>query len=214
MKTWTDEQLRDAVAQSRNVSQTLRLLGLRPVGANYDTIRRSVAELGIDTRHFVRRNRATASEAALREAVAAAANRTEAMELLRWPMTTASRRRLAEMIALYEVDVSHFRLTAWNKGMRLGSTGRPLTEYLVVGSTCKSSWLRQRLVEEGIFEPECATCGNATWQGRPIPLELEHKNGNRNDNRLENLELLCPNCHALTPTYRGRNIGGYSQETA
>ena len=67
---------------------------------------------------------------------------------------------------------------------------------------------------ERIFEPECATCGNTTWQGCPVPLELEHRNGNRYDNRIENLELLCPNCHALTPTYRGRNIGGYHQDTA
>jgi len=45
----------------------------------------------------------------------------------------------------------------------------------------------------------------AEWLGQPIPLELEHANGDRTDNRLEKLSLLCPNCHALTPTYRGRN---------
>ena len=45
-----------------------------------------------------------------------------------------------------------------------------------------------------------------TWMGEPIPLELEHINGNHLDNRLENLTILCPNCHALTPTYRGKNI--------
>jgi hypothetical protein len=129
------------------------------------------------------------------------------MTLLEWPLTTASRRRLAEMIALYDIDASHFRQTAWNKGLRTGSIGRPLSEYLVVGSTCKSSWLRLRLVEEGIFDPQCAVCAGSVWQGQPIPLELEHRNGDRRDNRLENLALLCPNCHALTATYRGRNIG-------
>jgi hypothetical protein len=214
MKRWTDEQLRDAVAQSRSISQTLRLLGLRPVGGNYDTIRRIVAELGLDTRHFVRRNRATATEAVLREAVASASTRTEAMSLLGWPSSSGSRRRLAEMVALYNVDTSHFRQAAWNKGMRFGSSGRPLSEHLVDGSTCKSSWLRLRLVEENILDPECAACGGRTWHGHPIPLELDHKNGDRRDNRLENLALLCPNCHALTPTYRGRNIGRYDGRLA
>jgi hypothetical protein len=214
MKRWTDEQLREAVAQSRNVSQTLRLLGLRPVGGNYDTIRRRISALSIDTRHWVRRNRVTASEATLRAAVAVATTRAQAIVLLGWPPTTASRRRLAEMIALYSVDTSHFRQVAWNKGMHSGGTARPLQEYLVLGGTSTSSRLRRRLIEEGIFDPECATCGGRTWQGRPMPLELEHKKGNRYDNRIENLALLCPNCHALTPTYRGRNIGGYDAVTA
>ena len=50
-------------------------------------------------------------------------------------------------------------------------------------------------------------CHLASWNGRPIPLELDHVNGRRTDNRLDNLRILCPNCHAQTDTYRGRNIG-------
>ena len=53
----------------------------------------------------------------------------------------------------------------------------------------------------------CARCGFAEWQGQPIPLELEHKDGDASNNDPSNLEVLCPNCHGLTPTWKGRNRG-------
>jgi 5-methylcytosine-specific restriction endonuclease McrA len=57
----------------------------------------------------------------------------------------------------------------------------------------------------GVFEWVCNKCGGTEWQGQSIPLELEHRDGNPSNNQLDNVELLCPNCHAQTPTYRSRN---------
>lgn len=80
----------------------------------------------------------------------------------------------------------------------------PLAEVMVENSTYKTSNLRRRLLREGVKAHCCERCRRTEWEGEPIPLELEHINGVANDHRLENLLLLCPNCHALTPTWRGR----------
>lgn len=69
--------------------------------------------------------------------------------------------------------------------------------------TCK---LKDRLVEYGFREMKCEICGNIEWQGKPIPLQTHHINGNHKDNRVENLQILCPNCHAQTDNYCGKNI--------
>ena len=84
---------------------------------------------------------------------------------------------------------------------------RPLSDLLVRGRFVGSSFLRRRMLAEGLLPRRCSSCLLTEWQGQPVPLELDHVSGDRYDNRLENLRLLCPNCHAQTPTYRGRNIG-------
>ena len=87
---------------------------------------------------------------------------------------------------------------------RGGIVPKSLEEVMIENSTYSRWHLRNRLINSGILEPKCARCGISEWFGQPISLELEHINGVHNDHRLENLELLCPNCHSLTPTWRGR----------
>jgi hypothetical protein len=104
------------------------------------------------------------------------------------------------------LDTSHFKGQAWNKGKILGPK-KPVEELLVIDRKhpYQSFKLKNRLLQEGIKIHQCECCGIAEWQGKPTPLELDHINGINYDNRLENLRLLCPNCHAQTDTYRGRN---------
>jgi hypothetical protein len=65
--------------------------------------------------------------------------------------------------------------------------------------------LKQRLLAEGLKSDRCERCGIDEWRGRRLSIVLHHVNGDPSDNRLENLQLLCPNCHALTPNFSGRN---------
>jgi 5-methylcytosine-specific restriction endonuclease McrA len=113
-------------------------------------------------------------------------------------------RRIAEL----GLDTSHMLGQAWLRGRTNPHVRRrSLDEMLVLGGRVYTNDLKKRLIREGIKEAKCECCGLTEWNGQPIPLELDHINGRRDDNRLENLQLLCPNCHAQTPTYRGRNIG-------
>lgn len=79
----------------------------------------------------------------------------------------------------------------------------PLGELL---ATSKSgATIKRRLLRAGILENRCDDCGLTEWRGRPISIQLDHRNGIRNDNRLENLRMLCPNCHSQTETFGTRN---------
>jgi Zn finger protein HypA/HybF involved in hydrogenase expression len=88
----------------------------------------------------------------------------------------------------------------------------PLSEIMVEYSTYQSSKLKIRLFNENIKEKRCECCNLTEWLSNPIPLELHHVNGVKTDHRLENLQIVCPNCHAQTDNYRGRNINLSAQE--
>jgi len=106
------------------------------------------------------------------------------------------------------IDTSHFTGKGWSFGKKISYENRklPLNLILVENSSYSSSnHLKKRLLKEGLKKHQCETCNNTTWNGFKIPLELEHCNGDNTDNRIENLKVLCPNCHAQTPFYRGKN---------
>lgn len=112
----------------------------------------------------------------------------------------------ARLTAL-QVPIEHFTGSAWNKGLRgIGKPRRTLEDILVRGSAFQSFKLKKRLFLAGLKQPQCEECGWAkiAKDGR-IPVELDHINGDHSDNRIENLRILCPNCHSLQATHRGKN---------
>lgn len=114
---------------------------------------------------------------------------------------------VSHWIAAWELDTSHFTGKAW-VGTRpdrlLPGQKYTLKTIFCENSTYPTSRLLPILLREGLRERRCEGCGLTEWQGDPIPIETDHINGINTDHRIENLRLLCPNCHALTPTWRGR----------
>lgn len=111
---------------------------------------------------------------------------------------------LHNVISKYEIDTSHFTGQGWNVGLKFKpNPSQPLEEILTENSNYQSFKLKNRLFNEGYKEKVCECCGLTHWLGKEIPLELHHINGVITDNRLDNLMILCPNCHAQTTNYRG-----------
>ena len=150
-RSWTTNQLKDAVKNSFSLRQVIAKLNLVEAGGNYDQIKRYIKENNLNS--------------------------------------------------------GHFKGKAWNKGMRgIGKPIHSLEKILTKRSTYQSYKLKKRLFRANLKSPTCEMCGWAqqALDGR-LPLELDHINGDRHDNRLENLRILCPNCHSLQSTHRGRN---------
>ena len=152
VRKYTEDMLREAVAQSESFAGVLRYLGIVQAGGSHVHISRTIKRFGIDTKHFSGQ--------------------------------------------------------AWRRGRASERRKRP-SELLVLGEPgsprINGERLRRALLALGA-PYVCANCGNGgTWLLRPITLHVDHINGKYWDNRPENLRFLCPNCHAQTPTYAGKN---------
>lgn len=234
-RSWTDAQLRQAVAASTTFKEVHQQLGLKQGGGSHSAVRLRIAELGLDISHFEPRRRTAnprrppgerASPARggyleridpveLAKAVAASTSIRQTLDRLAIGINGSTYAAVKRAMQRHGIDSSHFRGQGWARGLRgkPRTSGRSLEEVLVRDSPITSTTtLRKRLLNAGMKEHRCEKCWRTEWEGHPIPLQLDHINGDRRDNRLDNLRLLCPNCHSQTETWCGRNHGRYPSD--
>lgn len=177
-------------------------------------MRGHITRLGLDVAHLPRmvegrvRPRRSWSDGDLRLAVLQSSSVAEVLRRLGYAPSGGMHRFIKLHIGRLGLSTEHFLGQGWSRGRPAvhGFKARPLEEILVRRSSYTNTGnLRRRLIAEGLKKPRCEWCGLDTWLGRKLPLHLDHVNGDPSDNRLENLRILCPNCHALTDTWCGAN---------
>ena len=146
------------------------------------------------------------TEEKLRVAVKNSISIAEVLKNLEMSVTTANYRSFHKAVKTYDLDTEHFLGRAHLKGESHAHLFKSLETILVKDSDylC-TSHLKKRLLDKNFLTYKCYECGLATWCNKPISLQLDHINGIHNDHRIENLRLLCPNCHSQTSNFAGRN---------
>jgi 5-methylcytosine-specific restriction endonuclease McrA len=137
----------------------------------------------------------------------------ETLKKLEIPLGGGNYQLINKLIGEYKLDITHFTGQTWSRGKILEAKVKldDIITNKVKFSRCQ---LKKRLIRDGLLEYKCVECGNnGEWNGKQISLELDHINGINNDNRLENLRILCPNCHSQTPTYRIKNTNLITKES-
>ncbi|KAA0930413.1 HNH endonuclease signature motif containing protein [Streptomyces apricus] len=200
---YTRERLQEAASSSRTLSEALGKLGVDPKSPTRRYVHTRMRRWGVDTAHFEREGVRWTREV-LEVAVSASTNMCEVLRRLGLDVVGGHHTHISRRVKALGIDTSHFV-----PEVRTGRRRRTAEDLLVEQDPAhprreQSARLKRAMLGQGMKEA-CAMCGiEAVWLGEPLPLEVDHIDGNWRDNWIENLRLLCPNCHSTTDTYRGR----------
>lgn len=210
---WKPSYSRESAVVALSTAETwrdaLERLGVNYHGKNINTLRKWAEAWDISVEHLPDgrggargTRRYTREEAA--EAIASSFSWVESLRKLGMCHSGGNWKLLKRRAAEWGISSDHFDPRARSRE-RSRNGRRPLEDILVEHSTYSRSALKDRLYEAGLKKRECEMCGQGeVWRGNPIGLILDHINGVRDDNRLENLRIVCPNCAAGLETHCGR----------
>jgi len=201
----TKKELSSAVSKSSSFSQVLKEIGINHrSGNNLYVLKEKMKEFNLSVARFGPYETIYKNQDRLKEAVRKNISLSGVLKDLGLRAAGGNYESIKKWISKLDLDTSHF------KGKSHGTSGakikKPLKEILVKNSYYQSSNLKKRLIQEGIFKNVCIKCSQTSkWNGELLVMHLDHINGVHSDNRLENLRILCPNCHSQTETYCRRN---------
>ena len=208
---YTKEKLEILVKKCKNYKEILEELDILPVTNNYDKLKRKLNEFKIDFSHLKNQRKSTIkinwSKDVLEPIFEKSSSQKEVLEKLGLRSAGGNFNTLRKYIKKYNLDTSHF-IKNYEVVKELSIKNKISLEKILVEKSnyCRNN-LKNRLYKEGLKERKCELCGqDENWNGKKMSLILDHINGIYNDNRLNNLRIVCPNCNATLDTHAGKNI--------
>ena len=203
---YTKEKLEILVKNHKNYKEILEELDVLPITTNYNRLKKKLNEYKIDFSHLKNsiQNNIWNDKELLLSIINDSKSQKEVLEKMKIRSAGGNFRTLQKYINLFDSDTSHFTKCYEHF---INKPKLSLDYVLIENSTYDRGHLKERLYENGLKERKCELCGQGEeWNGKHMSLILDHQNGIYNDNRIENLRIVCPNCNATLDTHAGKNV--------